>query len=118
MSTDANTIGIARAAKAALDQRTTISRIGKSMSREADQDIIAMREASRSLGALIRRCQEPSAAQANAAARAIIEHDEDRHTCYDHPEDFCCPCGEHAMSRSEWQRHQARAALRAAEVAL
>lgn len=57
---------------------------------------------------------EPSDAVANAVARAIIEHDEDRLTCYDHPEDFCCPCGTHGMSRSEWQRHRARAALRAA----
>lgn len=60
---------------------------------------------------------EPSDEVANAVARAIIEHDEDRHACYDHPEDFCCPCGEHGMSRSEWQRHRARAALRAASAA-
>lgn len=60
---------------------------------------------------------EPSDDVANAVARAIIEHDEDRHTCYDHPEDFCCPCGEHGMSRSEWQRHRSRAALRAASAA-
>lgn len=61
---------------------------------------------------------EPSDAVANAVARAIIEHDEDRLTCYDHPDDFCCPCGEHGMSRSEWQRHRARAALRAAAAAV
>lgn len=61
---------------------------------------------------------EPSDDVANAVARAIIEHDEDRLTCYDHPEEFCCPCGEHGMGRSEWQRHRARAALRAASSAV
>lgn len=57
---------------------------------------------------------EPSDAQVSAVMQALIKHDKGRRPCYAHFQDFCCPCGEHGMSRTEWQQHQARAALRAA----
>lgn len=58
---------------------------------------------------------EPSDAQVSAVQRALIKHDPKRVRCYAHFHDYvCCPCGDHGMSRTEWQRHQALAALRAA----
>lgn len=43
----------AKRAKALLDERVRTSRLGKSMSRETDRDLIAMREASQALEALL-----------------------------------------------------------------
>lgn len=59
MSTDENTLDLAKAVKAVLDHRTTVSRLGKSIYREIDQDILAMREASRALSGLLGLSDEP-----------------------------------------------------------
>lgn len=57
---------------------------------------------------------EPSDVRADAVAQAILDHDEDRHTCYDH-DGFCCPCGGlHDATYRDWERHRARAVLQAA----
>lgn len=60
--------------------------------------------------------REPSDAEVKAAADAILDHDEESLTCYDH-DGTCCPCGTHDMGRAEWQVHRARAALLAAQEA-
>jgi acetylornithine deacetylase/succinyl-diaminopimelate desuccinylase-like protein len=79
MSTDETPLGLAKTAKANLDHRSTVSRLGKSIFRETDQDIIAMREASRALAGLIYLTEapepqgEPSDAQVRAAAVAMYE---------------------------------------------
>jgi len=59
MSTDETPLDLAKAAQAALEHRVTVSRLGKSIFRETDQDIIAMREASRAIVALLRRSEVP-----------------------------------------------------------